>query len=208
MADDSVTLVRQSGSVLPLKKSGTAPAGLPYQNMTEVRNHLAVIIFSDDVRLESGHVLERQIRSRVPDVNVMYVDPRLAEAISVPALASVKSAEKVVVAVYVSPTAGKVVKGNGAAQNSVSMPPDSADLMRAILNAGQAKTVVLAMGNPYLAKDFPEVQNYLCTFSAAAVSEISAAKALFGEIPWRGRLPVTIPGIAARGAGAATTASR
>jgi beta-N-acetylhexosaminidase len=208
IADDSVTMVRRSGSVLPLKKSGTVPAGLPYQNMTEVRNHLAVIIFSDDVRLDSGHVLERQIRSRVPDVNVMYVDPRMAKAVSPAALASVQAAEKVVVAVYVSPTAGKVVKGNGAAQNSVSMPPDSAELMRAILNAGQAKTVVLAMGNPYLAKDFPEVQNYLCTFSAAPVSEMSAAKAIFGEIEMRGRLPVTIPGVATRGTGASAMASK
>jgi beta-N-acetylhexosaminidase len=208
MADSSVTVVRQSGAVLPLKKSGTAPAGLPYQNVTEVRNRLAVIIFSDDVRLEIGHVLERQIRSRVPDVNVMYVDPRLAKTISPSAIATVQSAEKVVVAVYVSPTAGKIVKGSGAAQNSVSMPPDSADLMRAILKAGPGKTVVLAMGNPYVAKDFPEVQNYLCTFSAAPVSEISAAKALFGEIEIRGRLPVTIPGIAARGTGAVTTASK
>jgi beta-N-acetylhexosaminidase len=57
------------------------------------------------------------------------------------------------------------------------------------------------MGNPYLAKDFPEVQNYLCTFSAAPVSELSAAKALFGEMAIQGHLPVTIPGIAARGAG-------
>jgi len=141
-------------------------------------------------------------------VNVMYVDPRLAKAVSPAALSAVRSAERVVVAVYVSPTAGKVVKGNGAAQNSVSMPPDSTDLMNSILNAGAGKTVVLAVGNPYLAKDFPEVQNYMCTFSAAPVSEISAAKALFGEIALRGRLPVTIPGIATRGAGAVPTASK
>ena len=201
IADDAVTLVRRSGAALPLKKSGTRPAGLPYQNVAEVRNHLAVIIFTDDVRLESGRVLERQIRMRAPDVNVMYVDPRVAKAMHPAVVASVESAEKVVVAVYVSPTAGKIVKGNGAAQNSVSMPPDSADLMRAILNAGGAKTAVLAVGNPYVAKDFPEVQNYLCTFSAAQVSEISAAKAIFGEIPSHGHLPVTIPGIANRGAG-------
>jgi beta-N-acetylhexosaminidase len=61
--------------------------------------------------------------------------------------------------------------------------------------------VLIALGNPYLAAEFPEVQNYLCTFSNAPVSEMSAVKALFGEIPIRGRLPVTIPGIAARGAG-------
>jgi beta-N-acetylhexosaminidase len=60
---------------------------------------------------------------------------------------------------------------------------------------------VIAMGNPYLAGDFPQIQNYMCTFSNASVSEVSAVKALFGEIPIRGHLPVTIPNIAQRGAG-------
>jgi hypothetical protein len=45
------------------------------------------------------------------------------------------------------------------------------------------------------------VQNYLCTFSNATVSEVSVVKALFGEIAIRGRLPVSIPNIAQRGAG-------
>jgi beta-N-acetylhexosaminidase len=201
MADDAVTLVRQNGAILPLKKNGTAVEGLPYQKTAEVRNHLAVIILTDDVRLESGHVLERQIKLRVPDVNLMYVDPRIAKAMQAEILAMARTVEKIVVAVYVSPTAGKMVKGNGAVQNSASIPQESAELMRAILQAAAGKTAVVAVGNPYLAKDFPEVQNYLCTFSAMPVSEVSAAKALFGEIPMRGHLPVTIPGIAQRGTG-------
>ena len=41
----------------------------------------------------------------------------------------------------------------------------------------------------------------MCTFSNAAVSEVGAIKALFGEIPIRGHLPVTIPNVAQRGAG-------
>ena len=208
MADEAVTMVRRNGAVLPLKNRGTGPAGLPYQNAVEVRNHLALIIFTDDVRLEAGHILERQIRMRAPDVNVMYVDPRLARALLPQVVATVQSAEKVVLAAYVSPTAGKVVRGNGPAQNSVSMPPDSAEMIRAMLGAGAQKTVVLAMGNPYLAKDFPSIQNYLCTFSAAPVSEISAAKALFGEITPSGHLPVTIPGIAARGAATENLAAK
>jgi beta-N-acetylhexosaminidase len=73
--------------------------------------------------------------------------------------------------------------------------------MREILAQEAAKTVVLAMGNPYLVQDFPAVQNYICTFSNATVSEVSAVKALFGEITIRGHLPVGIPDIAPRGAG-------
>jgi len=74
-------------------------------------------------------------------------------------------------------------------------------LLQKVLDHAAAKTVVLAMGNPYLAQDFPAVQNYLCAFSNATVSEVSAVKALFGEIAIRGHLPVTIPNIAQRGAG-------
>jgi beta-N-acetylhexosaminidase len=201
MADDAVTLVREKTPVLPLKISGTKPDALPYQTVAEVRNHLALVIFSDEVRLPAGRVLEREIRTRVPDVNVVYADPDLAAALSPGIMGAVQAADKVVVAVYASPTAGKQVLTNGVVENSVSLPGASGTLLHNLLNTVAAKTVVVAMGNPYLAKDFPEAQNYLCTYSVAPVSEISAAKALFGEIEIHGHLPVTIPNIASRGAG-------
>ena len=206
MADDAITLVRENEFFLPLeassKKSGTTAAALPYQTVGEVRNHLLVVVFSDDVRLEAGRALERQIKARVPDANVIYTDPQLSGVLADEVLHAAAEADKIVVAVYASPTAGKMVaKEGGGVQNSVSLPEDSANLLRQILAAGAAKTMLIAMGNPYLAKDFPEVQNYLCTFSAAQVSEASAIKALFGEIEIHGHLPVTIPGIAGRGDG-------
>jgi beta-N-acetylhexosaminidase len=201
MADDAVTLVREKGGILPLKKTGTTAAGLPYQGMAAVRNRLVVVIFSDDVRLEAGRVLERQIKSRVPDANVIYTDSSLAGVLNEKVLSAARTAERAVIAVYASPTAGKMVKANGKVENSVSLVGDSAKLFKDMLDSASAKTVVVAMGNPYLAKDFPEVQNYICTFSAAPVSEVSAVKALFGQIEFRGHLPVAIPGIAPRGAG-------
>jgi beta-N-acetylhexosaminidase len=70
-----------------------------------------------------------------------------------------------------------------------------------MLARGADKTVVIALGTPYVASSFPEVQNYFCTFSSVSVSEISAVRALFAEIAIRGHLPVTIPNIAARGEG-------
>jgi beta-N-acetylhexosaminidase len=74
-------------------------------------------------------------------------------------------------------------------------------LLQTVLERASEKTAVIAVGSPYLAASFPSLTTYLCTFSDASVSERSAVKALFGEIPIRGRLPVTIPGIAARGVG-------
>jgi beta-N-acetylhexosaminidase len=201
IADDAVTLVRDNGKLLPLKTSGTAKPALPYQQVEEVHNSTVAVVFSDDVRTDAGGVFERELRQRVPDVNVFDVDARIAADVSNEVLKAVHEASVVIAAVYVAPVAGKVATRTGGLANSVAVADASAVLLQNVLAQAGDKTVVLAMGSPYLAQDFPAVQNYLCTFSNTGVSEVSAVKALFGEIAIHGHLPVTIPGIAARGTG-------
>jgi beta-N-acetylhexosaminidase len=180
--------------VLPLKSKGTPKAGLPYMSREEIHNQVVAVIFSDDMRTESGRAFGREFHSRISDSRVLYVDPRSAGGMSVDVLKAVDEAQTVVAAVYVIPTAGKV-------GNSVAMADATGTLLQQLIDHAAAKTAVVAMGNPYLASDFPKVENYMCTFSNASVSEVAAVKALFGEIPIRGHLPVTIPNIAERGAG-------
>jgi beta-N-acetylhexosaminidase len=201
IANDAVTLVRDNGKLLPLKESGTVAPGLPYQRVEEVRDSLVTIIISDDIRTEAGRTLERQVRDRVADANVIYVDTRTANAMSEEILKAVDHARSVIAAVYEVPVAGRAMKGANGLTNSVGLSDVSGALLQRVLNHAAEKTAVLAMGNPYLAQDFPAVQIYLCTFSNATVSEVSAVKALFGEIAIRGHLPVSIPNIAQRGAG-------
>jgi len=100
----------------------------------------------------------------------------------------------VIAAVYAVPVPGK-------AGNAIATSDPTATLLQEVLDRAAAKTMVVAMGNPYLAKDFPKIETYLCTFSNATVSEVAAVKALFGEIAIRGHLPVSIPNVAQRGAG-------
>ena len=194
VADSAVTLVRDNGKVLPLKSKGTAKAGLPYMTREETHNQVVAVLFSDDMRTESGRAFGRELRTRIPDAHVIYVDPRSAAGMTDEVLKAVDEARTVVAAVYVIPTAGK-------AANSIAMTDSTGALLQAVLDHAASKTMVVAMGNPYLASDFPKIENYMCTFSNASVSEIGAIKALFGEIPIRGHLPVTIPNVAQRGAG-------
>jgi beta-N-acetylhexosaminidase len=198
VADAAVTLVRDNGKVLPLKSSlqnrGTAKAALPYTTQEETRNQSVVVMFSDDVRSESGRAFGREFRARIPDARVIYVDPGIAAGMSDAVLKAVDEAKTVVAAVYVVPTAGKV-------GNSVALADATGVLLQQLLARAAQKTVVVAMGNPYLAADFPGIENYMCTFSNATVSELSAVKALFGEIAIRGHLPVSIPNVAKRGVG-------
>jgi len=194
VADSAVTLVRDNGKVIPLKSKGTARAALPYMSREETHNDVVAVLFSDDVRTESGRAFGREFHARVPDSRVIYVDPRIAAGMSEEVLKAVDQAQTVIAAVYVIPTAGKV-------GNSVAMADATGALLQQVLDHAAAKTAVIAMGNPYLAADFPKIETYMCTFSNATVSEVAAVKAIFGEIPIRGHLPVTIPNVAQRGAG-------
>jgi beta-N-acetylhexosaminidase len=105
----------------------------------------------------------------------------------------------VVVAVYLSPVSGKQVMVDGQLVNSVGVEGASAELLKQVLDLAVSKTVVVAMGNPYVATSFPSIENYICTFSSVSSSELSAVKVLFGELQPRGKLPVSLPGIAERG---------
>jgi len=194
VADSAITLVRDSGKVIPLKFKGTAKAGLPYMSREETHNQTLAVLFSDDVRTESGRAFGREFRARIPDARVIYVDPRIAAGMTDEVLKAVDEAQTVVAAVYVIPTAGKI-------GNSMAMADATGSLLQQMLDHAAGKTAVIAVGNPYLASDFPKIETYMCTFSNASVSEVAAIKALFGEIPIRGRLPVTIPNIAERGTG-------
>ena len=198
VADAAVTLVRDNGKVLPLKSSrknqGTSKAALPYITQEETHNQTVAVLFSDDVRTDSGRIFGREVRARIPDARVLYVDPRIAAGMTDEVLKAVDEATTVVAAVYVIPSAGKV-------GNAVGMADATGALLQQLLDRAAEKTAIVAMGNPYLAADFPKIENYMCTFSNASVSELSAVKALFGEIAIQGHLPVSIPNIAQRGAG-------
>ena len=194
VADQAVTLVRDNGKVLPLKRQGTTGSNLPYMTQEETHNHVVAVLFSDDVRTDAGRAFSRELRVRLPDVHIMYVDSRIAAGMSDEVLKAVDQAQAVIAAVYSVPVPGKV-------GNALTTSDQSATLLQQMLDHAAAKTTVVAMGNPYLATGFPKIETYLCTFSNATVSETAAVKALFGEIAIGGHLPVSIPNIAQRGAG-------
>jgi len=193
ISDDSITLVRDNGKLLPLRRGGSVKnAVLVNQRGGQDRRTVLVIVICDNVRSEDGRVLEREIRSRMPEANVVYVDPSVEPGETDEVLEAVDRARAVVVAVYIVPSAARSRKVGRGGRHPASLPDSTSALFERILGRASERTAVLAMGNPYLADDFPTIQNYICTFSNVTVSEISAARALFGEIPMRGQMPVSL----------------
>jgi beta-N-acetylhexosaminidase len=205
VADAAVTLVRDSGQVLPIAPSpprtpGTSAPGSAYRSTGAGAPLLAVLI-TDDVRSEYGRVFEVELRRRARGTKVYLVDASIAAGMTPEILEAARQAQKVIVAAYVVPTAAKQTVVNGQLTNSVGLNDATGSLMLQLLDAAAAKTAVIAMGNPYLAMNFPAVQTYICAYSNAPTSERSAVKLLFGEMQLKGKLPVSLPGIAQRGFG-------
>jgi beta-N-acetylhexosaminidase len=171
ISDDSITLVRDSDKLLPLKQTRTDPNTMVlYQRVKPLP--VLLIILCDHLYAN--------------------VDPQVAAARSAEVLRELDRARKVIVAVYVVPSAARTRTVARGQKNSASLPDSTARLLTAIVARASRKTAVLAMGNPYLTDEFPGIQNYICTFSNATVSEVSAARALFGEIRLVGHMPVNL----------------
>jgi CubicO group peptidase (beta-lactamase class C family) len=76
----------------------------------------------------------------------------------------------------------------------VDVPAEQAAIADQLYKSGKP-VITLGFGSPYLIERFPQAQTWLAAFGISDVAQISAARAMFGELPVRGKLPVTIPGV-------------
>lgn len=88
---------------------------------------------------------------------------------------------------FIIPVFSKVLYKTG----TVGIPQENVDMLNSLLLRNK-KVVVISFGNPYLLKGFPDVDGYLCTYGDSNFSIDAALKALNGEIPFNGKLPITI----------------
>ena len=83
---------------------------------------------------------------------------------------------------------------------AASFQPAQVDLVRAVLASG-TRTVTVALRTPWELAAYPEAPVHVATYGIHPPSLEALAGALFGRIPFRGRLPVSIPGVAPLGHG-------
>jgi beta-N-acetylhexosaminidase len=175
VAELSITLVRDSASVVPLD------AGM---------NVLAVT-FARRTDFLAGRVFDAELRRAIPGLRSEFVDADDPDARLESVIAAAQASDVVVVSSYVS---------HAWNSTTVQTPRAFADLVERS-GAGGADVIVLAMGNPYLLQQVPKVQGYLVAWGGLPVSQRAAARALAGRAAITGRLPIPIPPYAAFGAG-------
>lgn len=177
IADRSVTLVRNENGILPLMAKDAADT--VFYTMNEGPASVEGTAFSDEVR------------RRMPQARFVHANSAMSASEIEEALQRGSGAGKYVIAAYAS-----VAANRGTAALGGELP----GLIQSLV-ATKKPVVLIALGNPYLLRNFPDVAAYVAMYSTVAPSEIAAAKALFGAIPIGGKLPVSIPGFAKVGDG-------
>ncbi|HXH65981.1 MAG TPA: glycoside hydrolase family 3 N-terminal domain-containing protein [Candidatus Limnocylindrales bacterium] len=170
ISDRGVTLLRDTPHRLPL--DGTKPA-----------RALLVCLYADPEPYP-GEDLERELRRRFDSVITLRADTKFAKADNLK-LPSQDSYDVAILALFVRVSDRK---------GDVDVPADQFPLIQQIYKTGKP-VISVGLGSPYLIERFPQAETWLSVFGIADVAQISVARALFGEIPIRGRLPVTIPGL-------------
>jgi CubicO group peptidase (beta-lactamase class C family) len=88
----------------------------------------------------------------------------------------------------------------GGYRGTADMSESHARLLKALASTGKP-VILVSYGSPYLLRQAPDVAAYVCAYGAAESSQRAAISALFGEHRVSGKLPVTLPGLAAYGEG-------
>jgi len=170
ISDRGITLLRDTPHRLPL--DGTKP----------LRALLASLYA--DPEPYPGEDLERELRLRFDSLMALRADTTFVKADTLK-LPSPDQYDVAILALFVRVSDRK---GN------VDVPADQLPLINQIYKAGRP-VITVGMGSPYLIERFPQAETWLSAFGISDVAQISIARALFGQIPVQGHLPVTIPGV-------------
>jgi beta-N-acetylhexosaminidase len=178
IARRALTLVREQAGSLPIKKGA----------------RVVIVNVSDFPELASPLPdFEREVRRRLTaPPQTFEIDSRTSAESIGPIVAAAQNADVVVFAMAVRTRSGS---------GSLATPEPARKLLADM--APRVSTIAVSFGTPYLLREIPSVGTYFCAYGIQPVMQVAAVHALFGEAPVSGTLPVTIPGLAARGTGIA-----
>jgi beta-N-acetylhexosaminidase len=168
MASESIVMVKDVGGTV--------------HSLNRTRPSLSLISYGEEESRSLGNTLAGELRARGFPVSVFKLWPASGPA-SYDSAAAVMARNSV--AVFA--TADRPLAGRG----TVGLPDAVMQLIDA--TARQQPTILVSLGNPYQISALPNVGSYLIGWRANSVTEQAVARALAGETPISGRLPISIP---------------
>jgi beta-N-acetylhexosaminidase len=185
ISERSVTLVKDEGDRVPLRLQPSASV-----------LYLSVLDYPSGWRIAApSRTLIPELKKRWPATEAVEISDR-----STP---NELDLVRAMAARYDAVVAGVFVRASSGSGRMDLAPPTVRllqDLARGSSRRGQPMAAVF-FGSPYVAASVPEVSAMLLAYDFSDLAEVSAVRALAGEIPIRGRLPIAIPGMFSTGQG-------
>ncbi|HYS53312.1 MAG TPA: glycoside hydrolase family 3 N-terminal domain-containing protein [Thermoanaerobaculia bacterium] len=175
IADNAITLVRDERQVLPLRPS--PDLRVVQINLLDTRTG-----WREGV---SGRLAAAELPKRFPRAVTVQVDDQSTptELDLVRKLA--QTGDAIVVNGYIRVAAYK---------GSIALTPAEIALLRDL--AAMKKPFVLTVfGSPYVLTHIPEMPSYIVTYDTSPLAEMAMVRAITGEIEFKGKLPISLPGL-------------
>ncbi len=164
-AERSITLIRDRDAVLPLRA-----------------RRVLSIVYAGDVDPFAGRTFQRALAEKVPGLIMATIEPSAESGKLEEVRTLARGADVVIFAPFIRVTPYRL---------DLAVAPAVGALINEI--AATRPVVVASFGNPYALAQFPYVSTYLIAWGQWDAPQRAAARALTGQIPIKGVLPIAIP---------------
>jgi beta-N-acetylhexosaminidase len=175
VANRAVTLLKDEAHLFPIPN----------------RDGPCLMVMSEGAFSTRGETLARDLRRRLPALKTFVTNSAMPDDLLSAIAGQTSQCKQIYAATFVTVAANR---------GSVALEGGLGKFLKTLVH-GTVPVALLSFGNPYLLRDVPEVGTYAALFSTATTSESAAARAILGEIPITGKMPVSIPGRAKIGDG-------
>jgi len=179
VSERSITLVKDARNDVPLRAPRTASV-----------LYLSVLDYPSGWRIAApSRTIIPELKTRWPNLQAIEISDRTGDAEFDLVRTMSQSYDVVIAGVFVRASSGS---------GRLDLAPPVARLLQDLARASERRAqpfVSVFFGNPYTPMFVPEIPAMLVTYDFSDIAEGTAAKALAGEIPITGKLPIALPGL-------------
>lgn len=168
IADESLTLVKNEGNILPFTNASK-------------QNSLIISLNNGNEKANSDYFLSR-FNEKNSFGSTSFYDISGEVNNSAEILADAVNYDVIIIPIY-----AKVKIKTG----TVGLPDSQISLINSLVAKGK-KVVVISFGNPYLIQGFTGINSYVCAYADAETSIDAVVDSFYGTIKFKGKLPVTV----------------
>jgi beta-N-acetylhexosaminidase len=167
IADESITLIKDTKNILPIKN---------------INSKFLIVNLSSNTVTPNSAAFNLRINESFPNNEIINITDDIDANKIKDLKQKISGFDFIILPIY-----AKVMYGTG----KISILPSHIGLIKE-LNSLSDKVIVISFGNPYILKEFSDINSYICAYGDAEVTIKAVIKSITGIIHFKGKLPVSI----------------